>query len=314
MKDFLSLNLILSTEKLDENDDESSLISNLNQNNKATNVVTTIPTRVNNTSGNLTTLLYVKSIKNFDNENEIEKNLQVNDLIIKFNDQFVTTLEEFKLILYNLNKKFQLTNQPQIVKLIVKRRYNPVNTYNDEIEDVAAATAASAGELDDKNLLSARFGNTTQSLLSFSSFQSNSKYSLNYNNQTQDLNAVNITVATTNRRLNGSIDNLDENGESIEMQNYRIMSTSSNYIQFFFPLYSNENIITEEYLQAYNNFNNIDVYKLENLFEAIKTKVLSKTQDYIQEFKVKSFKPTPSNPAFLIFYYILDVKSSWRYN
>jgi protein tyrosine phosphatase len=36
-------------------------------------------------------------------------------------------------------------------------------------------------------------------------------------------------------------------------------------------------------------FQNLDTARLENLFEAFKIKVLGKTQDYIQEFKVRNY-------------------------
>jgi hypothetical protein len=252
MKDFLRLNLILSTEKLDENDEEESLTSNLNTTGGVKKVLETNQS-FNNKS---TSLLYVKSIKKFEN-NAVEKNLQPNDLVIKVNDQVVNTLEEFKLMLYNLNKTFIATNVLQMVCLTVKRRNRLLQ------EDVNE---------DNTNLVQ-------NSILSFDSHHSTLSINGGLNNK-DDLNDVNITVASNRRNIDESLI------ETNDIQNYQMWFSEQNCTQFFFPLYSHDNVITEEYLQAYNTFSNLDMIRLESLFEAMKNKVLGKTNDYIQEFKV----------------------------
>lgn len=279
MKDFLRLNLVLSTEKIDENDDPESLIENLN-NTKNSPKKSIIPKPTSLDQSFNTSLLYVKSIKKFDTNEETEKNLQPNDLIIKINEQVVSTLEEFKLMLYNLNKIFLATNTPQIICLTVKRRSRAKTESIKEEENILSSRDSQAMHENLSNKLSA--SQNTSNFISFekeTQSQASSQHQLNSNDLNADVNKT--TIASSNRHVN--IDSLNDTNN---IQNFLMWFTSTNYAQYFFPLYSHDNVITEEYLQAYNMFKNLDVPRLENLFEAFKVKILSKTQDYIQEFKV----------------------------
>jgi hypothetical protein len=117
----------------------------------------------------------------------------------------------------------------------------------------------------------------------------NIKSKHNHRISTDNLNGVNITLVSTKQESNNNNNNEENSIESNSIQNFQSWFNSLKYSQFFFPLYSHDNVITEEYLQAYNMFQNLDTARLENLFEAFKIKVLGKTQDYIQEFKVRNY-------------------------
>ena len=280
MKDFLRLNLVLSTEKIDENDDAESLIENLNSStNSAKKSIIPKPTNSLDKSLN-TSLLYVKSIKKFDTIDETEKNLQPNDLIIKINEQVVSTLEEFKLMLYNLNKIFLATNTPQIVSLTVKRRLKPnsvdLNVSTNRANSNEIKTSKSSNSQNTSNIVSNENKDQSEQMISKNSQQISK----------DDLSDVNISIGSSSLRTNNNEDSLIE---SNSIKNFLLWFSSSKFSQFFFPLYSHDNVITEEYLQAYNMFKNLDTTRLENLFEAFKIKILGKTQDYIQEFKVRNF-------------------------
>ena len=263
MKDFLRLNLILSTEKIDENDDAESLIDNIKNTTSPKKSIIAKPSTLNTSLS--TSLLYVKSIKSFESEEECEKNLKPNDLVIKINEEVVSTLEEFKLMLYKI---LRTTNTPQIINLTVKRKLKKKEKQI-VLEDCSIKPT--------EEELKAASIQHTNSILSLDSHNSN--YSLN---KIDDLNDVNITIASNQR-----IANQDENrNESNYIQNFQNWFSSPGFAQYFFHLYSHDNVITEEYLQAYNTFNNFDMNRLEILFEAMKEKVLSKTQDYVQEFKL----------------------------
>jgi hypothetical protein len=103
MNEFLELNLLLSLVSSDESGNDEDDYSLLTE----------------SPSGKL----YVKAIENSTkNVGATEKTLQINDLIMELNDNQVSDFDQFKIGLFELNVSNQTKENPDPVRLLVKRK------------------------------------------------------------------------------------------------------------------------------------------------------------------------------------------------
>jgi hypothetical protein len=222
MKVFLELNLILSMGTVDgesDENDEDLFLNSLSQFGK----------------------LYVKSIDtscpDMSVDRDATKRLQMNDVILKLNNNSVRNFDEFKLCLFNLNKSNQSREDHEPVKLVVERKDPNSNQRDLRISTARDAHSFTLKDINYKNYAS--FNSSISSVVlmkpneieNFNSWFLSTKYTQfvfpQYTKQTQVLNDEYLLFYSNFRNINA-----DKLKQLISMIENKIHKTQDYMAEF----------------------------------------------------------------------------------